>query len=144
RYIMNLQLGDHRERTIYQRLQDLISRLHAPDSLNISILAPDDAPLFTPATFEAICQMANEAVSNAVRHANAAKITISTQQKDDQFEIIIADDGNGFDLESLADHSGLGLRNLQQRAALHGGHVDINTAPGRGTRVTIKIPVRIL
>lgn len=144
RYIMNLQSDDPRQRTIYQRLHDLISRLHVPEALQIEINAPDDQPLFTPATFEAICQMANEAVSNAVRHADAKTISVSTQQKDNQFEIVIADDGKGFDPESLMNHTGLGLRNLQQRAALHGGTVDINTAPGAGTRVRISIPVRIV
>lgn len=144
RYIMNLHTGDPRQRTIYQRLNDLITRLHIPQTLQIQINAPDDQPLFTPATFEAICQMANEAVSNAVRHASANTITVSTQQKDNRFEIVIADDGKGFDLDSLADHTGLGLRNLQQRASLHGGKVDIDTAPGAGTRVRISIPVRML
>lgn len=144
RYIMNLQTGDPRQRTIYQRLRDLVARLRVPEALQIQINAPDDQPLFTPATFEAICQMANEAVSNAVRHADATTITVSTQQKDNQFEIVIADDGKGFDLDSLSNHTGLGLRNLQQRAALHGGKVDIDTAPGAGTRVKISIPVRML
>ncbi|MBI5671330.1 MAG: GAF domain-containing sensor histidine kinase [Chloroflexi bacterium] len=144
RYIMNLQTGDPRQRTIYQRLRDLIARLRVPETLRVQINAPDDQPLFTPATFEAICQMANEAVSNAVRHADAENITVSTRQKDNQFEIVIADDGKGFDLDSLSNHNGLGLRNLQQRAALHGGRVDIDTAPGAGTRVKISIPVRML
>lgn len=144
RYIMNLQPGDPRQRTIYQRLRDLISRLHVPQTLAIEIDAPDDQPLFTPATFEAICQMANEAVSNAVRHAEAKTISITTEQKDNRFEIVIADDGKGFDPASLSNHTGLGLRNLQQRSALHGGHVEIDTAPGAGTRVMISIPVRML
>ncbi len=144
RYIMNLQSSDLRQKTIYQRLADMITRLHIPESLQIQIIAPDDQPLFTPATFEAICQMANEALSNAVRHANAQTISISTRQKDNLFEIVIADDGQGFDPDTLANHSGLGLRNLQQRAALHGGRVHIETAPGAGTRLTISIPVRML
>ncbi|NWG17588.1 MAG: GAF domain-containing sensor histidine kinase [Chloroflexi bacterium] len=144
RYIMNLQTSDLRQKTIYQRLADMITRLHIPESLQIQILAPDDQPLFTPATFEAICQMANEALSNAVRHANARTISISTRQKDNLFEIVIADDGQGFDPEGLANHNGLGLRNLQQRAALHGGRVHIETAPGAGTRLTISIPLRML
>lgn len=144
RYIMNLQSGEYRQKTIYERLQDMISRLHVPESLRIQIEAPNARPLFTPATFEAICQMVNEAVSNAVRHAQASSITITTQQANDQFVIIVADDGRGFDPEQLPNQAGLGLRNIQQRAALHGGQVLIDSAPGKGTRLTINIPVRML
>lgn len=144
RYIMNLHSSEYRQKTIYERLQDMISRLHIPETLRIQIEAPNARPLFTPATFEAICQMVNEAVSNAVRHAQASSITISTQQDKDQFLIVVADNGRGFDLEQLPNQAGLGLRNIQQRAALHGGQVIIDTAPGRGTRLTISIPVRML
>lgn len=144
RYIMNLHSSEYRQKTIYERLQDMISRLHIPETLRIQIEAPNARPLFTPATFEAICQMVNEAVSNAVRHAQASSITISTQQDKDQFLIVVADNGRGFDLEQLPNQAGLGLRNIQQRAALHGGQVTIDTAPGRGTRLTISIPVRML
>jgi signal transduction histidine kinase len=144
RYIMNLQSSDYRQKTIYERLCDLINRLHVPETLAIEIDAPNDRPLFTPATFEAICQMANEAVSNAVRHAHAQSISVTTHQEDNLFKLTIADDGRGFNLDALVNHEGLGLRNIQQRAALHGGQVSIDTAPGQGTRLTISIPVRIL
>jgi signal transduction histidine kinase len=144
RYIMNLQTNDHRQKTIYERLRDTISRLHIPQSLQVEIEAPHDKPLFTPATFEAICQMVNEAVSNAVRHANASEIRILTEQSDNLFRITVADNGKGFNLDELATHTGLGLRNIQQRAALHGGRVDIQTHPGAGTRLSIIIPVRML
>jgi signal transduction histidine kinase len=144
RYILNLHRGDHQQRTIYERLEDMLGRVYRPQNLAIHLDAPHDKPLFTPATFEAICQMANEAISNAVRHSKAENITIRTRQENNLFRITIADDGQGFDVNEVASHSGLGLRNIQQRAALHGGSVEIDSTPGRGTQLTIIIPVRIL
>lgn len=144
RYILNLHSSDYQQRTIYERLEDMLGRLYKPQNLAIHLDAPHDKPLFTPATFEAICQMANEAISNAVRHSKAENITIITRQENNLFRITIADDGQGFDVSQISDHSGLGLRNIQQRAALHGGRVEIESAPGRGTQLTILIPVRIL
>lgn len=87
--------------------------------------------------------MANEAISNAVRHAEAQAITISAEVRSDEFQIVIADDGKGFNAQLVANQSGLGLRNIQQRAALHGGRVEIETRPGVGTRLTISVPVRM-
>ncbi len=143
RYIMNLHSSDLHQKTVYERLQDMLNRLHTPENLNIQLEATHDKPLFTPATFEAICQMANEAISNAVRHAEATSITVSTEEENNWFGIIIADNGKGFDASTIASHSGLGLRNLYQRASLHGGQVRVDSEPGKGTRVSIRIPIRM-
>ncbi|MBZ0285276.1 MAG: GAF domain-containing sensor histidine kinase [Anaerolineae bacterium] len=143
RYIMNLQIHERHTMTIYERLNDMLSRLHLPATIHIQLNAPNDKPPFSPAIFEAICQMANEAISNAVRHAEAQAITISAEVRSDEFQIVIADDGKGFNAQLVANQSGLGLRNIQQRAALHGGRVEIETRPGVGTRLTISVPVRM-
>lgn len=139
RYIMNLQNNDQR-RTVYDGLRDVLGRLHLPESIKVELQAPKVPPPFTPSTFEAMCQMANEAISNAVRHAEASHINILTEQTERTFRITIEDNGKGFDMADLTDNTGLGLRNLQQRAVLHGGKVIIDSAPQKGTRVTIEIP----
>ncbi len=140
-YIHNLQRRNHRRESIYESLADLVARLHIPETLTVSIEAPDQEPPFVPATFEAICQIANEAISNAIRHANAHQITVAARQNGNVFQIVITDDGQGFDLNNLSDHTGLGLRNIQQRAQIHDGQVRIESAPHQGTRLTISIPV---
>lgn len=142
RYIFNLKADQHH--TIYSYFSDLVTRLHIPQHITVEINAPDQPPPFISATFEAICQIANEALSNAVRHAHASHITISTQLDQRLFQIVITDDGQGFDLATVRSHNGLGLRNIHQRALLYGGQVNIETAPGAGTRLTITIPVRML
>lgn len=82
RYILNLKASSYRAGTIYDCLQDVLTRLHIPETVTIEIDAPHTHPPFTPHTFEAICQMVNEAVSNALRHANANSIKISTREHD--------------------------------------------------------------
>jgi signal transduction histidine kinase len=140
RYILNLKAGH--ERTVYGSLRQMVDRLHIPRHITVEINAPDQPSPFMPATFEAICQIVNEAMSNAVRHAHASRITISTQADQNLFQIVVADDGQGFDLVDVRHHDGLGLHNIQQRARLYGGQVNIETAPGEGTRLTITLPVR--
>jgi signal transduction histidine kinase len=144
RYIMDLQVKDQSYITVRERLLEVINRLHRPDTLTIHLNASDDKPPFTPSVFEAICQMVNEAISNAVRHADASQIEVTAHQSDLIFQITVADNGKGFETAELTAHDGLGLRNIQQRALLHGGQVEIETAPGRGTRLSIRVPVRAL
>jgi signal transduction histidine kinase len=144
RYIMNLQRRDAPQRTIRQSLQDIISKFRTPDTVKIELDAPDVPPRFTPTTFEAIGQMVNEAVSNAVRHSDATIIRISADRQERELVITVADNGKGFDPEHPNHQDGLGLRNMQQRAALHGGRVEVETALNEGTRLTIRVPVQIL
>jgi signal transduction histidine kinase len=140
RYILNLKVGSYQKRTINESLHDIVARLHVPESVAIEIDAPHTQPPFALHTFEAICQMANEAISNVLRHADATQVKISASQDAAAFRIVVVDNGLGFDLENSAKRTGLGLHNMQQRAFLHGGQVHIDTAPGSGTRLTITIP----
>ncbi len=140
RYIKDLKTSGYHQRTISECFRDMVARFHIPASLQVQVEAPDILPPFSPVTFEAICQIANEAISNAVRHSNARHIQVIARQQADLFQIVIADDGQGFNLENVDKQSGLGLRNIQQRARIHGGQVSIQTTPRSGTQVMITIP----
>jgi len=141
RYIMNLNAIDRQQRTIRECLQEMTMRLHIPKSLDIKIDAPNDYPPFTGIAFEAICQIVHEAVSNVIRHSEATHLDISVQENREDFQIIIADDGKGFDFSHADNHKGLGLHNIQQRVLVYGGQLDIETAPGKGTKLTITLPL---
>jgi signal transduction histidine kinase len=140
RYIMNLKARDHHQKTTRECLQDMLVRMHIPKTLQVELNIPDGYPPFTGITFDAICQIVHEAVSNAVRHSDASHLKIGIEENKKDFAIVISDNGKGFDPSHAIHHNGLGLHNIQQRATIHGGHVNIDTAPGCGTRLTIKIP----
>jgi signal transduction histidine kinase len=142
RYILNLRAA--RVGTINDCFREMLGRLYIPSTLQVEINAPDEPPPFAETTFAGICQIANEAISNAVRHADATCIVISTLHDQQRFQITITDDGKGFDLEAAQGNSGLGLRNMEQRARLYGGHVTIQSEPGQGTTLTITVPVNTL
>ncbi len=142
RYILNLKVSSDQQRTIYQGLRDVLTRLHVPNTLTVEIEAPDLPPPLSPLAFEAVCQMAQEAISNTLRHAHASYVKISSYVDETSFQVLIADNGQGFDLNDTGKRAGLGLRNIQQRALLNGGQVHIDSAPGQGTRLTIIIPLR--
>lgn len=140
-YIMNLKHSDEQNWTIRSCLQEVVGKLRLPNSLSVEIEAPDSEPLFSATTFDAICQIVNEAVSNSVRHAKASKIKITALQNANSLLIIVRDNGVGFDPRIIQTSEGLGLRNIQQRAALYGGQIHIETALEEGTRVTLTVPV---
>jgi signal transduction histidine kinase len=141
-FIMDLQTRNRHDQTVYERLRDIATRLLVPQKLTVHLDAPHTPPPFSEAIFDAICQMANEAISNVVRHAEAHTMWIRAWQTAQDFQIRIEDDGKGFNPSELAEHDGLGLRNLQQRALFYQGRVEINSAPGKGTWLTIAIPLQ--
>ena len=89
-----------------------------------------------------IALIANEAMSNAIRHADATTIEIHVIETEGKFTITVSDDGKGFDTTLLNTNDGLGLQNMQKRASLYGGHVHIESDASTGTNVTISIPLR--
>ena len=84
-------------------------------------------------------RIVQEAVSNAVRHANARRIQIQARYRPGQIEVQIIDDGVGFDPEAAAAQQeprfGLGLIGMRQRAHDVGGHLSIQSRLGSGTTV---------
>ena len=90
-------------------------------------------------------RVAQEAISNILRHANASKVTIHLWIADDQIWLEIKDDGHGFDIEKTTgravDRKQLGLLGIQERAALVHGGVKIESSAEAGTCLQIHIPL---
>lgn len=142
RYIHNLRLRRYEQKTVRGCLNDILLQLHAYDTVKIYLDAPDHQPPLTPHVFEAACQIAQEAMSNVLRHANASEVRITVADNDAYFSLIVEDNGAGFDQNAQPKSGGgLGLRNIQQRARIHGGKVNIQSTPGQGTRILLTLPV---
>lgn len=140
-YIMNLSRRASAEQTIQHCLTSVVERLHIPSDVQVTVDAPAAPMPFNNTLQEAICQMAQEALSNILRHADARSIHLAAQIADKRFTLSIHDDGRGFDPASAEQGDGLGLRNIRQRAALHKGELTINSAPGQGSTVILRLPV---
>ncbi len=83
-----------------------------------------------------------EAISNIVRHSGASTVSIRLSASDDTVTGMVEDDGSGFSVESQAvlGGRGLGMLGMQERAAILGGEVRVESEIGRGTRVHIRLP----
>jgi signal transduction histidine kinase len=87
-------------------------------------------------------RISQEALNNVYKHADAQSVAVLLERRDSQLVLIIEDDGTGFQPErSDTKHKGLGLVGMQERAALIGGLMEIETAPGQGTAVYLQVPL---
>ena len=86
-----------------------------------------------------IFRVAQEAVTNAVRHSGAPNIGIHLVSNADKLVLTVTDNGSGFDPTKLAG-GGSGLRGMRDRATLFDGHLSVLSTPGRGTRIELRLP----
>lgn len=89
-------------------------------------------------------RIVQEALHNAVKHANAANLKVQLNYSPEIFTLTISDDGTGFLPEALpGSQKGIGLKSMQNRAALIGGEFSILSSKNNGTSISIVIPATI-
>ena len=90
-------------------------------------------------------RIAQEALNNVAKHAGAKQVSVVLEKRDNRIILIIEDNGTGFvpGKISVPDRSGrgLGLLGMQERATLIGGEVEIESAPGNGTTIYVRVPL---
>jgi signal transduction histidine kinase/ligand-binding sensor domain-containing protein len=89
-------------------------------------------------------RVAQEAVTNVIRHAGATRAVVHLRERGDWLEVSIEDDGRGFDVRKATVEAptgeALGLLGMQERVQILGGEFEIVSAPGRSTRVSARLP----
>jgi signal transduction histidine kinase len=108
--------------------------------LDIAAAAGIDAKV-TPETSHELVQIIREALSNVARHSGAAGVRIAVLEDTDAAVVEVTDDGRGFDVAQRASPGHFGLVNLRDRAAALGGELRIESRPGGGTTVMVRIPL---
>jgi len=84
-----------------------------------------------------------EALNNVAKHAAARHVSVLLERRGGDIVLVVKDDGRGFDLEQKrAQPSSLGLVGMRERAQLVGGRLTIQTAPGKGTWISVFVPAR--
>jgi Rrf2 family protein len=95
-----------------------------------------------PAVENALFRIAQEALNNVAKHAQASAATLALAVEGESLFLVVRDDGVGFDSLQLAERAGYrgwGLLTMNERAEAVGGHCSIESCPGRGTQVTVEV-----
>lgn len=125
---LNLALTQLAEETF--RLHELRVELHLPErELDLD-----------SGTRLALFRITQEALRNVVRHANTDSAAVAVRPTGEHVELLVQDAGDGFNRDATR-RSGIGLVGIEERARLAGGKAEIESLPGKGTRVTARIPL---
>jgi two-component system, NarL family, sensor kinase len=99
-------------------------------------------PPLPPAVELGLYRIAQEALQNALRHADASHIVLRLEAPPGRVRLTVQDDGRGFDTSGDGSAGRFGLVGMRERARLLGGGFQIESSPGAGTRITADIPLK--
>ncbi len=121
-------------------LEELCDRVSAR-GLSVELAGDTRLPEVPPGVAAAAIRVLSEALANVERHAGATHVALDARVAGGRLELAIADDGCGFDPGAVPREGHFGLFVMRERARAAGGALAIESAPGRGTRVALDLPL---
>jgi signal transduction histidine kinase len=103
----------------------------------------EDIPMPAPIAL-LLYHIAREGVMNALKHAHATDIWITVRGVDDQIELQLRDNGDGFDTNLPGPEGHFGMAMMRERAQIGGGTLELSSAPDNGTTITVRFPMSLL
>jgi two-component system NarL family sensor kinase len=153
RSVLDLRSGPLEQRDLPTALAELAERFAAENHITITTHIDHDGPRLSARHEQALYRIAQEALANVSRHAQASTVEITLRRAGQQVQLVIADNGRGFaarqsrrrqrhaaDPTPSAETQHFGLVSMRERAHMLGGTLQIASAPGAGTRVEAHVP----
>ncbi|MDX2069171.1 MAG: sensor histidine kinase [Haliscomenobacter sp.] len=122
-------------------LQDLCEGINRSGRLEVSFIPYGLDYTFDDQTAVSVYRIVQELVKNTLRHAEASELIVQLSVEDEVLNIVVEDDGQGFDPAEKLKKPGIGLQSIQSRLALLGGKMEVESSPQAGSTFTIDIPL---
>ena len=123
-------------------MKGFCQELAEQDGVEVTLNVDGGLESLSPDAALCLYRVAQESLQNVVRHSGATSALVALTAGDGGLELLIADEGVGFDLEQARLRSGLGLVSMEERIKLVHGNLKVTTRPGHGTRLKFWIPYR--
>lgn len=114
----------------------------------VGTLVAEPREIDLSASLKSTCfRITQEALTNILRHAHAKQVRVELRQRETELDLVIRDDGDGFDVTQAHQQAGrgasLGLLGMRERVILLNGHFRLNSAPGAGTEIRARFPLTL-
>jgi PAS domain S-box-containing protein len=121
-------------------LAGFCSTFEEMNNMNVDFSCQEGFPDLPENFVNAIYRFVQEGLTNVSKHAKASSVWINLDYIDNDLTLSLEDNGQGFDLEKM--NEGIGLHGIRQRFSMLGGGIEIESAPGKGTRLSGTIPFK--
>jgi signal transduction histidine kinase len=122
---------------LFLALRRMAEEFTARAKFKLHLVLPDHLESLSPDLEQTVYRVAQEAVANVVHHANARNLTLQLTQQDGELMLTVRDDGLGFNVQEGQAAGRFGLTGMRERAQLAGAQLNIESAPGQGTTLTL-------
>ncbi|RPI51502.1 MAG: sensor histidine kinase [Chloroflexi bacterium] len=142
RYIFDLRTAEQ-TRELEKLLESLVQDLRVDTMLEVDLeVVGQRCCVLDGGRVEQITQIAREALSNVVQHSGATRVTLRLTYAGDITRLIVTDNGRGLDpsLPAASGRNGQGIANMQARAEIMGGDLQVVSGPGAGVCLTLSVP----
>jgi len=130
------------EMGVVEAINYLVGEEEAADRLEVKFTHAVEFERLAPMLEGTIFRITQEALTNIRRHAGVDAADVRLIQVEDQLHLEIEDHGCGFALDALENHH-YGLEGIRERAKIFGGHAQVETVPGEGTRISVWLPIEL-
>lgn len=127
------------DKSLVESVKTMIDDIQMTTDLKIKFTHDLEQGILTPGVQVTLLRIAQEQLKNILKHSKAKNTEILLQSKEGETVLVIKDDGKGF--ESGQTHRGIGLSNIFERARFYNGRSEVETAPGKGCKLTVTIPM---
>ncbi len=119
---------------------DLFENIRAASVIDVEFYPDDEIDqLLSPNSKLTLYRIVQEQINNIIKHSGAKQVFVELFSDQGNIELIIGDDGVGFDPETIK--KGMGLQNMRSRAELLSGSINIISAPGKGSKIKVLLPI---
>ncbi|AXA04500.1 sensory box protein [Pseudomonas aeruginosa] len=118
-------------------------RFEARTQIPCLVEVPENSPQLVDAKAIGLFRILQEALTNVMRHAEAHTVQLRLLREGDELCLSVSDDGRGFDVATVGRGSSFGLVGMRERVLMMGGTLDIDSAPGEGTTLSVRIPLGV-
>jgi two-component system sensor histidine kinase UhpB len=125
-------------------LQWLVEKFTARTRIVVDLRTPSPETRLPPPIEVLLYRVTQEALTNVVKHARASRVDVSFEVRDGKAQLVIADDGVGFDIERFRRTpaaGGVGLLGMRERVAYYRGQIEFRSRPHEGMRIALTIPI---
>lgn len=139
----NMMPGSLTKLGFYESVEDLLERINESGQVNATCTIIGDTTRLPENKEIMLYRVIQEMVNNTIKHARAENISVDMDISITELKIIYKDDGIGLDLEKVTESESpsLGMKSIQSRISFLNGQIKIETAPGKGLRYEITVPV---
>ena len=137
--LLHLRPTELENKTLQEGLQMILKEL--TDKSNIRVVYKDMVKQVPKRIEDNLFRIAQEFVSNTLKHAKASQIEVYLYQNSQEIQLKMLDNGVGFDLSASSDELSYGLKNIQERVDEMAGTVQFLSAKGKGTSMDVHIPI---